>query len=279
MAQLRGHVNVRVDQAGEDESHIDNVTTCFALPGQGTIKASASSCHFNVHAAVYDDLSVYIGINGQISDPVTAAAGYSVRMCANPNDWDWVYTGGQLVGPTGAANWTATIDATDGSASRAPSWASGQTANQASSWQGGSATGKGWFIWNFSCGDPASDNSGGAGSGYMRAGLLTDFHGNDQNQDGYLYLGGTGTYSVNDPIYPDPIRITIPGFMAFLDYYPFAVRKSGQWMSCNREGGSTTIRKSGSWRDVKNVAVGEGNDNAFILSGGAWSVAPEIGAK
>lgn len=276
MSQLRGTVHVRLDQAGEDEAKDNNVRTCFGLPGNNGVQASMSSCHFDAYVAVYDDLSVYLGINGEISDPVVASH-YEVILCVSPDDWEWQYYGGSLHGPS--SNWSADVQAYDGSGSNAPSWAGGQSARDASRHPASGRT-YGWFRWQFSCSStPNSDNASGAGNGYIYIGKLTDYHGNDQDQDGYIYLGGTGTYYVEDPLYPDPYRITVPGFMRFLDYYPFAVRKSGQWMSCNRSGGSTTIRKSGSWRDVKNVVVGQGNDHAFIRSGSSWEVAPEIGSK
>ena len=273
MAELRGHITVRVDQAGDDEAQSTDTTTAFGLPGSNGIPASMSSCHFDVHVAVYDDLSVYVGFNGQISDPVVEAD-YEVRMTVNPDDWAWQLSGGSLVGPSGATNWNDTIGAH--SDTGGPSWAGGRTATQAAAWTTGGSPRR-WFLWNFSCGNPSQQSP--AGSGYQYVGLLTSFHGNDQNQDGYLYIGGTGTYQLDDPLYPDPMRITVPGFLAFLDYFPWAIRKSGSWMSCNRSGGSLTIRKSGSWRDVKNIATGTGDNKAFYRQGSNWAVAPEIGAK
>lgn len=278
MSSLKGHIVTAVNQAGVDESGNTGAITSFGLPGTGSVRPSMSSCHFNVHAAVYEDLSVYIGIDGCIADPVTKN-NYPVIFIARADDWSWSWGSGSINIPSNSGSWSSTIDANDGSAAASPPagyWGHGMSADDAAST---GSPGRGWFVWNFSCGDPAADNSGGAGSGYKRVGLLTDFHGNDENQDGYIYLSGTGSYEMDNPTYPDPVMITIPGFLAFLDYFPFAVRKSGTWMSCNRDGGSTTIRKGGSWRDVKNIARGTGDNQAFIRSGSAWSVAPEIGDK
>lgn len=277
MAELKGTINTRVDQPGENESHNQSAVTSFGLPGYGSIPASMCSCHFNVIVAVYDNLDVYMGINGQISDPVIASSGYDSILVAAATDWNFRRSGDHVTGwPSSAGTWSASIDATDGSASRAPSWAAGKTANQASG-----LTGRGWYIWNLSCGTPAKTITDGAAStnGLVRIGDLTEFGGSDEGDDGYLYLGGTGTYEINDPVYPDPIRITVPGFLAFLDYYPFAIRKSGRMMSANREGGMTRVRKSGSWRDVRNVARGSGTDDGFYRKSGKWTKAPEIGAK
>ena len=278
MSALKGHIVTAVNQAGVDESGNRDAVTAFGLPGTGSTKPSMSSCHFNVHAAVYDDLSVYIGLDGCIADPV-AKNDYPVIFIARADDWNWSWGGSSINVPSNSGSWTSTINAGDGSAAASPPagyWGHGMTADAAAT---GSSTNRGWFVWNFSCGNPASDNSGGAGPGYKLVGSLTDFHGNDQNQDGYIYLSGTGSYQMDNPTYPDPVRITIPGFLAYLDYYPFAVLKSGSWKSCNREGGSTTIRKSGAWRDVKNVAVGTGDNHAFIRDGSSWTAAPEIGGK
>lgn len=64
-----------------------------------------------------------------------------------------------------------------------------------------------------------------------------------------------------------------------VDYFPFAIRKDGQFVSANRSGGSTTLRVGGSWRDVRN-SEGAGYDNkAFYRTGGSWVRAPRLGAQ
>lgn len=278
MANLEGHIIVPVNQKGDDEANTTRATTCFGLPGYGGIPASMSSCHFDVHVAIYDSNNVYLGLDGCIMDPVVPET-YPVRLTANAKDWNWRYSGGQLVGPSGDANWTANINANDGSAAASPPagyWGHGETAAQAATQAGGAA--QGWFVWEFSCSDPPQTASG-TPAGYRYCGKLTEFEASDTGDDGFIYLGGTGTYSVNDPIYPNPVKIKVPGFMRYLDYYPWAIRKSSKWMSCNRSGGSLTIRKSGSWRDVKNVEIGEGSNDAYYRSGTNWKVAPKIGAE
>lgn len=63
-----------------------------------------------------------------------------------------------------------------------------------------------------------------------------------------------------------------------LPYYPGAIRKSGKWMSANRSGGSLKIRKSGSWRDVKNYEDGS-SVQGFIRKSGSWTKAAKIGER
>lgn len=238
MAKLRGSVNVRIDQDASSG------TTCFGLPGYGGLKASMSNCHFNVIVAVYDDLSVYVGINGHVTDNVNPNI-YASKMCVSPNDWNWVYDGTHLVGP--GASWDADIDASDRN-----------------------------YDWTFSCGNPAQNSP--AGSGYIYAGKLDQFHGTGTGKDGYLYLGGTGSYEVDDPIYPDPVRITVPGIMQYLDYFPWARRSGSSWASCNRSGGYMQSYRGG-WTDRKNVAVGSGTNTVFRFDGANWVICPEIGDK
>lgn len=58
-------------------------------------------------------------------------------------------------------------------------------------------------------------------------------------------------------------------------YRPWAIRKSGQWYSCNREGGAFDIRKL-SWRTITNDELDDSKDHAWVRKGG-WSKAPKIG--
>lgn len=274
MPRRVAYIQVPVDQPGQDEAG-HATTTCFALPGTNR-DPSMSSCHFTCHVAVYDDLSVYLGIQGQISDPVLLNL-YPVMLAASGKDWSWRWAGDHLTGqPSDAATWAANVDVKSGAGSLAPSWAAGRTADDVA---GGS--GFGWFIWNLSCNEPAETIPSGAAStnGCVRMGLLSDFGASTAGDDGYMYVGGTGTYDATDPIYPDPVRITVPGIMQYLDYYPFAVHHGSTWDSCNRDGGHTQVFRNSAWNDVKNVAVGEGTNAAHYFNEADWVVCPEIGEK
>mgnify|MGYP007108733848 CR=1 FL=1 len=100
---------------------------------------------------------------------------------------------------------------------------------------------------------------------------------------GVMYVSVMGSYGVSDPVYANPAPILFPSsfdpHVFDVAYYPFAIRKDGSWKSANRTGGSTTIRKSSSWRDVKNhTEESEAGDNkGFYRSGGKWVKAPLLG--
>lgn len=260
MARVMGNVSVPINQSQE------NPPTCFGLPGARGIPASWSNCTFVVHACVLDNERAYVGIDGMVHDSVISNQ-YQVIMVANKDDWNWQVVGGTLQVPAGSATLgQATVDVGN---------------------DFGNPNVTGAFIWNFQCapfgdgtdlGDEYEQHMTNAGFAYV--GQLPELGGSsDTDTNGYIWLSGTGTYQVDDPIYPDPVMITIPGFLAFSDYFPWAIRKGGSWASCNRSGGSLTIRKSGAWRDVKNVSVGSGDNKAFYRSGGTWAVAPQIGAE
>ena len=264
MANLEGYIKVRIDQPGEDEAGNDNVVTCFGFPGSGGHNSSPSSCHFDVYIAVYDDESVWAGVNGQISDSIVQSD-YPSILCFSPNDWAWKWQNGYLVGPD--ANISATIVVNDGSGAAAPSWAGGRTAASY-----GTASPAGWYKWNLSCGVPGQTSPG---SGYVNIGTLTDFHGSTTNQDG-TWRGRSSERPTVLMAHYDVVPAGGEGW----DEPPFdAVLKDGVWMSCDRQGGSTTMRDGDGWRDVKNVKQGVGDDHGFYLADGTWVKAPEIGEK
>lgn len=100
---------------------------------------------------------------------------------------------------------------------------------------------------------------------------------------GVMYVSIMGSYGVSNPVYANPAPILFPSsfdpHVFDVAYYPFAIRKNGSWVSANRTGGSTTIRKASSWRDVKNhTEESEASDNkGFYRSGGKWVKAPLLG--
>lgn len=125
----------------------------------------------------------------------------------------------------------------------------------------------------------SSSYTWGFDSGWKAAGKLTDYGGSDTGTDGYIYVGGTGTYQLDDPVYPTPVRVTVPGFLKYLGFYPWARYGDGAYKSCNRAGGSLTLRKDGIWRDVRNNDKDHSVDQAHYRAGGAWQSCKEIGSK
>lgn len=242
MANQVGEISVQINQS----SGTGQTQTCFGLPG--ALGANAIYCDVNATATVriFDDSSVQVAMSGTISRTGVLSNNYAVAMFICPHDWDFTYTTGGLTYPSDCiqiadAVITVPVEYNDG-------------------------RNRGTFTWNVD-------------SGFHHIGQLTDFGASDTGDDGYLWCSGTGTYGgLNDPIYPDPVRITVPGFMAYLDYYPGSIRKSGRFMSCNRPGGKASIRKSGSWRDVKNVEVGSGTNHGFYMHNSQWTKLPKIGA-
>ena len=82
-----------------------------------------------------------------------------------------------------------------------------------------------------------------------------DWSDNEENFDGYIYFCGTAYYpsmSITSSTVAVPKRVTIPGLKRLLDYYPWAIRKSSTWMSCNRSGGHLKSKEGSAWSDRKN---------------------------
>lgn len=275
MPVLKQFLIAHIEQAGEDESKSIEAVTCFGLPGSSGLKPSMSSCHFEVKVAVYEDESVYVGINGQISDPVVAADDYTVMLAISPKPFS--LDGGKATGDGVVTYKEATIDATDGSAGNAPSWASGQTAYDASRNPYPGAT-YGWLKWDMGAANALDGSYPTGAMGYKKIGSLRNFGADSDGKNGVMYIGGTGTYTGTNYVYPSPVKVTIPGFITpavISDYYPFAIRKSNAWASANRSGGSTAIWKSSSWRDVKNYENGS-SVQGYYWSGGKWARAPKF---
>lgn len=269
MPTLSFWTSAQVNQAGADEARNSSALTCFGLPGTAGINPSMSSCHFEVKLAVYDYTDVYLGINGRISDPVIANSGYDSGLWFSPNTWGFatqvngtivdgnglVVDGVQYVNPqynSSAGKVTfykfASIDATNGSADIAPTWASGKTAYDAS-YNPNPNYSYGWYLWDM--GAPNPPESSYPTEGYVYIGKVSDF-GAGEDQNGIIYIGGTGTYAGTNYNYPAPYRITIPGWhpqATVTEYYPCAIYNSG-WKSCNRTGGSCQ-KYTTAWGDVK----------------------------
>lgn len=93
--------------------------------------------------------------------------------------------------------------------------------------------------------------------GWFKAGNLEkDFVWDDdeENFDGWIYFCGTVYYwqPYTSNVVATPMKVTIPGLKRLMDYYPWAIRKSSTWMSCNRSGGHLKSRQGSTWDDRKN---------------------------
>ena len=67
--------------------------------------------------------------------------------------------------------------------------------------------------------------------------------------------------------------------MKYLGYYPWARYQDAKWKSCNRDGGSLTLRRSGEWGDVRNSERDHSVDRAHFYGGNKWNSCLEIGEK
>ena len=99
-----------------------------------------------------------------------------------------------------------------------------------------------------------------------------------QTWTGTIYLNFPVTYEKTSGVTDSmtlastPVSVDVTTLLA---YYPWAIRKSGSWKSCNRDDGHFRIRK-GSWRDVLNYQSGTGDNDAHYRDGSAWKRSPLI---
>lgn len=215
-----------------------NPPTCFALPGTSGVNPSWSNVNGTITLKAMDNEHLYMDCDIDVTDSVLTN-NYPVIFGCRNQDWRWSYGGGDINIPSGFKTISRdTVSVTGGD--------------------------RGDFRWNI-----RKTN--------IDLGLLSDWGANVEGDNGFMWISGTGTYNMANPIYPDPYKLTVPGFVKLFDYYPFAVRKGGVWKSCNRDGGSTTIRKGGSWRDVKNSHKSDSDSQAFYRDGSSWKRTPDIG--
>lgn len=113
---------------------------------------------------------------------------------------------------------------------------------------------------------------------------------NDWNPDGSLkekVLIGNAQRGINDGSYPSnplnqPIVTSYLADSVSLsdfdwNYFPMAIRKSSDWESLNRSGGSLQIRKNSSWRDCKNNVMVASDNTVHIRKNAAWERAALTG--
>lgn len=232
-----------------------------ALPGSG-YPAVYLATNYNVMAVVLDDLSTWLTVTSGncYANGVHASTGYTFGFWARTSNWAWSYSGSVVV-PSGAVQ-IASADLT-------------VTAGTGT----GGTSSTGYFDFGF----PVIDTSGIAedaeidaatlsARGFHNFGQLASFEGEGNNA--YIYLSGIGTYAVTDPIYPTPVRITIPNIRRIIaDYYPLALKSGDSWVSCNRSGGFV---KYVSGADLKNNLYVPANSTMYTVGG---TTLPEIGAK
>lgn len=229
-----------------------SVRTSFALPGW-MLPPTYVNENYVIRCRVMDDLSVEVCFKGGSTFWQTVRNNdYSVRFVASKWYWNWSYSGDRYaIFPSDAVSIADAVIRV------------------------GNADGihESEFRWN-----PTPDR-------WVRVCSLGDL-GYDPSSpnNAYLWVGGTGTYQVTGPIYPSPIRITIPNIRQYMNYYPFAVRQ-GLFLSCNRAGGYVkrlTDVNSRTWSDVKNANNHDPNNSkAFERNAGnnGWDVSPKTGAQ
>lgn len=222
-----------------------NVRTSFGLPGYHRLPSYCVT-DYVIRSRVMDDMSVEVCFKGgsRIYDEVVKNT-YGVRFVASKGYWDWSYDGNSYaIFPSDAVQMAEANIVVPGDISAS----------------------RGHFNWNL----PADQ--------WVRVCALGDLGYDPYNpSDAYLWVGGTGDYKVDHPIYPAPVRIILPKIRLFSSYYPLAVRMN-TFLSCNRPGGAVK-RLSGDWQDVKNFDNNPDQSKAFIRSSNNWNVAPKVGEQ
>lgn len=219
---------------------VSNLPTCFGLPGSQGGNAAWMPVELDLTLKVYDNYDVYVSAQGTISKDNLLSADYPSILVANASNWEWSYSDGSIVVPSGAGTIASATVVVPGSS-------------------------RGTYTWNIASGD-------------VYLGKLQSFGGTGSGTDGVVWISGTGTYHVNDPIYPSPVPITVPGFLEYIGYYPWARMIDGDFKSCNREGGRLYRRAGGTWVDRKNTEQGSETDKVFYRTNGAYVKCPKIGS-
>lgn len=233
------------------------VPSSFGLPGQ-FLPPAFCRCDFTVRIVIFDNLRCYVGIDGgSISQGNVYGTNFPCFLAVRPQAF--------VAQPNDRTGQIAA-----------------QTINKVQN--------PGPFAWNFNAigtvpNPPASVATVAQLDAYMSArglgyvGLLPTFSWVPNTNDGYLYIGGTATYYVTDPVYPQAIQIIMPAIKQYLDYFPGAITKSNVLQSSNRPGGHTQIRKNGVWRDCKNSEDPTSSRNTvFIRKSGAWRRCIKMGS-
>lgn len=62
-------------------------------------------------------------------------------------------------------------------------------------------------------------------------------------------------------------------------YYPWSVRSGNDWKSCNRSGGSFSMRQNNAWTGLKNEQNGYGTQHGFYRNNNGWQRLPKFGGQ
>lgn len=136
-----------------------------------------------------------------------------------------------------------------------------------------------WYHVKHGSGNPSNgraDFSYNAGTIVWDIGPLERFSFDDDgNLD--IWIGGCSTYSVTEPVYPESAKITLKSdtpIKRLMEWYPWQRMISGEWLSLNRDVGSLTSMKNGSWKDIKNSDMDRAE--GFVYNNG-WKKSPKSG--
>lgn len=130
--------------------------------------------------------------------------------------------------------------------------------------------------------------SSGGSTGWQRIANSINEVEHTGNTEVFLYLGGLIDFasSATNGINIDAERVIMrpeSDFSDFFEYYPWAIRKNGEWQSLNREGPKSTtaglfIRKNGVFRPCTNRPGDDtSNDHGFMRVNGVWRKSPKLG--
>lgn len=283
----------------------DMLGTCAALPGSGGLTGVYCNAYVVIDVVVGEDIGgtgpdgteyPRTGLNhvfAKVEDfhiqqvDISADTGYTSDMYIGLDPWTYSYTGGKMVvaggNPQKVGSYSVDVDQSNEYylelKDKPNTWDSILNALKPGP-DGNKIVGKS-VLEGFGLIDLGTYDS----SKHARTMYVSKEYGDTpQGVDrGVMYVSIMGSYGVSDPVYANPAPILFPSsfdpHVFDVAYYPFAIRKNGSWVSANRTGGSTTIRKSSSWRDVKNhTEESEASDNkGFYRSGGKWVKAPLLG--
>lgn len=112
--------------------------------------------------------------------------------------------------------------------------------------------------------------------GLFRIGDINMFNWDEETGDGYLYMLGGAYYTVTDPGTAESVKILFEGTAPLHDYFPWAIKVSGGWRSCNSQDHGHQSRHNSAWRDDKNRDGDSSGSTVFYYQSGSWKVAPRI---